>query len=64
MFLQFPDCCLFLFFQSLLNMHETASKNSDPHLCDFLEAHFLEEQVCLNESFSQTISHSFSMEVK
>ncbi len=45
----FNDLTDFFSFQSLLNMHEAASKNSDAHLCDFLEAHFLEEQVCVNE---------------
>ena len=31
--------------QSLLNIHEVASARGDPHLCDFLETHFLTEQV-------------------
>lgn len=31
--------------KSLLDMHEVSSKHSDPHLCDFLETHFLGEQV-------------------
>ncbi len=39
----------FYVFQSLLDMHGSASKNGDAHLCDFLETHFLEEQVCLND---------------
>jgi len=31
--------------QSLLNLHKVASDNNDPHLCDFLEEEYLEEQV-------------------
>ena len=31
--------------QSILDMHEVASAKADPHLCDFLETHFVTEQV-------------------
>ncbi|XP_004871002.1 ferritin heavy chain-like [Heterocephalus glaber] len=31
--------------QSLLELHALASGRDDPHLCDFLETHFLHEQV-------------------
>ncbi|KFO32067.1 ferritin, mitochondrial [Fukomys damarensis] len=31
--------------QSLLELHTLASGRDDPHLCDFLETHFLHEQV-------------------
>ncbi|KAF0885229.1 ferritin, mitochondrial [Crocuta crocuta] len=31
--------------QSLLELHALASDNGDPHLCDFLETHYLNEQV-------------------
>merc|ERR1719334_2934758 len=31
--------------QSILDMHGVASAREDPHLCDFLETHFLTEQV-------------------
>ena len=31
--------------QSILDMHGVASTRTDPHLCDFLETHFLTEQV-------------------
>jgi len=31
--------------ESLLKLHGVASKNNDPHLCDFLESEFLDEQV-------------------
>jgi len=30
---------------TLLDIHGVASRNGDPQLCDFLETHFLEEQV-------------------
>ncbi|XP_053422165.1 ferritin, mitochondrial [Nycticebus coucang] len=31
--------------QSLLELHALASEKGDPHLCDFLETHYLHEQV-------------------
>jgi len=31
--------------QSLLNIHVAAGEKGDAHLCDFLESHFLDEQV-------------------
>uniref|UniRef100_A0A915K885 Ferritin n=1 Tax=Romanomermis culicivorax TaxID=13658 RepID=A0A915K885_ROMCU len=31
--------------QSLIDLHKLAAQHEDPHLCDFLEAHFLNEQV-------------------
>ncbi|XP_041515579.1 ferritin, mitochondrial-like [Microtus oregoni] len=31
--------------QSLLDLHTLASEKGDPHLCDFLETHYLNEQV-------------------
>lgn len=31
--------------QSLLDLHNLASEKGDPHLCDFLETHYLNEQV-------------------
>lgn len=31
--------------KSLLAMHSLAGSNNDPHLCDFLETHYLNEQV-------------------
>ncbi|KAM5298235.1 ferritin, mitochondrial [Ctenodactylus gundi] len=31
--------------QSLLDLHTLASDKKDPHLCDFLETHYLNEQV-------------------
>ncbi|NXR33990.1 FRIH protein, partial [Zosterops hypoxanthus] len=31
--------------QALLELHALASEKGDPHLCDFLESHYLDEQV-------------------
>ncbi|XP_044303605.1 ferritin heavy chain A-like [Varanus komodoensis] len=31
--------------QALLELHQLASNKNDPHLCDFLETHYLDEQV-------------------
>uniref|UniRef100_A0A8C8RCV6 Ferritin n=1 Tax=Pelusios castaneus TaxID=367368 RepID=A0A8C8RCV6_9SAUR len=31
--------------QALLDLHKLATEKSDPHLCDFLESNYLEEQV-------------------
>ncbi|XP_037067180.1 ferritin light chain 1-like [Peromyscus leucopus] len=33
--------------QALLDLHALASAHTDPHLCDFLENHFLDEEVKL-----------------
>ena len=31
--------------QSLLELHKLATDKNDPHLCDFIEMHYLDEQV-------------------
>ncbi|KPP57153.1 hypothetical protein Z043_125151 [Scleropages formosus] len=31
--------------QALLDLHKVALDKTDPHLCDFLETHYLNEQV-------------------
>ncbi|MBH0219585.1 hypothetical protein GH793_15465, partial [Listeria monocytogenes] len=31
--------------QALLDLHKLSSDKGDPHLCDFLESHYLNEQV-------------------
>ncbi|KAM4619391.1 ferritin, heavy polypeptide 1b isoform 1-T2 [Polymixia lowei] len=31
--------------QSLLDLHKMASEHNDPHMCDFIETHYLDEQV-------------------
>ena len=33
--------------QALLDLHGLASAHGDPHICDFLENHFLDEEVKL-----------------
>ena len=33
--------------QALLDLHSLGSAHADPHLCDFLESHFLDEEVKL-----------------
>ncbi|EHB01298.1 Ferritin light chain [Heterocephalus glaber] len=33
--------------QALLDLHALGSAKTDPHLCDFLENHFLDEEVKL-----------------
>ena len=33
--------------QALLDLHSLASARGDPHICDFLENHFLDEEVKL-----------------
>ncbi|XP_072321139.1 ferritin, heavy subunit [Eucyclogobius newberryi] len=31
--------------QSLLDLHKLSTEHNDPHMCDFIETHFLDEQV-------------------
>ncbi|XP_077453244.1 ferritin, heavy polypeptide 1b isoform X2 [Stigmatopora argus] len=31
--------------QSLLELHQIATQHGDPHMCDFIETHYLDEQV-------------------
>ena len=33
--------------QALLDLHDLGSAHADPHICDFLENHFLDEEVKL-----------------
>ncbi|KAB0358614.1 hypothetical protein FD754_002770, partial [Muntiacus muntjak] len=33
--------------QALLYLHDLGSAHADPHICDFLESHFLDEEVKL-----------------
>jgi len=40
--------------QSLLDLHKVSQEHNDPHLCDFLEEHFLREQV---ESIKELSDH-------
>lgn len=43
--------------QSLLDLHKIASCQKDVHLCDFLEANFLDEQVQANKILAGHITH-------
>eukprot|EP00088_Acartia_fossae_P006156 TRINITY_DN1281_c0_g1_i1.p1 TRINITY_DN1281_c0_g1~~TRINITY_DN1281_c0_g1_i1.p1 ORF type:complete len:170 (-),score=63.11 TRINITY_DN1281_c0_g1_i1:174-683(-) len=42
--------------QSLLNLHSVASEKNDPHLCDFLEGNYLNEQVDAIKEFSDLVT--------
>ncbi len=42
--------------QSLLNLHGLGSTNTDPHLCDFLETEYLQEQVKSIKYLSELIT--------
>ncbi|EPY81222.1 hypothetical protein CB1_000743001 [Camelus ferus] len=51
--------------QALLDLHALGSAHADPHLCDFREGHFLDEQVsqALVRSFSSTARKRFENRV-
>ena len=38
--------------QSLLELHKLATDRNDPHLCDFIGTHYLNEQVKSNKELS------------
>ncbi|XP_006875464.1 PREDICTED: ferritin light chain-like [Chrysochloris asiatica] len=38
--------------QSLLDLHAVGATHTDPHLCDFLETHFLDEEVKIIKKMS------------
>lgn len=40
--------------ESLLKLHEIAARNGDAHMTDFIEEHFLDEQV---QSIKQLADH-------
>ncbi|KAI1711182.1 ferritin-like domain-containing protein [Ditylenchus destructor] len=42
--------------QSLLSLHNLASRNSDSQMCDFLEEHFLSEQVKSIEEIGKIVA--------
>lgn len=42
---------------TLLDLHKVASQHNDPHMCDFLEEHFLKEQVESIKEFSDFITN-------
>jgi len=39
-----------------LDLHAVAGKHNDPQLCDFLETHFLEEQVKAIKELSEYVT--------
>ncbi|XP_059496623.1 ferritin, higher subunit-like, partial [Stegostoma tigrinum] len=43
--------------QSLLDLHKLSSGNTDPHLCDFLERHYLDEQVKMIKKLGDHITN-------
>ncbi|XP_066498256.1 ferritin, middle subunit-like [Hoplias malabaricus] len=48
--------------QALLDMHRTATENQDPHLCDFLESHYLKEQVEMMKKLGDHITNLTKMD--
>ena len=42
--------------QALLDLHALASTHTDPHLCVFLENHFLDEEVKLIKKMGDHLS--------
>ncbi|XP_041033514.1 ferritin, higher subunit-like [Carcharodon carcharias] len=43
--------------QSLLDLHKLSSENTDPHLCYFLETHYLDEQVKMIKKLGDYITN-------
>ncbi|XP_067876021.1 ferritin heavy chain B-like [Heterodontus francisci] len=43
--------------QSLLDLHKLSTGNTDPHLCDFLETHYLDEQVKMIKKLGDHITN-------
>ncbi|KAH9491209.1 fts3-like protein [Dermatophagoides farinae] len=43
--------------QSLLDLHSLASKHNDPHFADFIESHYLDEQVEVIKKLSTFITN-------
>ncbi|XP_072444310.1 ferritin, higher subunit-like [Chiloscyllium punctatum] len=43
--------------QSLLDLHKLSSDHTDPHLCDFLERHYLDEQVKMIKKLGDHITN-------
>ncbi|XP_013876927.1 ferritin, liver middle subunit [Austrofundulus limnaeus] len=48
--------------QALLDLHKLASDRTDPHLCDFLESHYLNEQVETIKKLGDYITNLTSMD--
>ncbi|KAB0397646.1 hypothetical protein E2I00_011421 [Balaenoptera physalus] len=43
--------------QALLDLHALGSARPDPHLCDFLESHFLDKEVKLIKKMSHRLTN-------
>ncbi|XP_050002876.1 ferritin light chain-like, partial [Alexandromys fortis] len=43
--------------QALLDLHSRGSARTDPHLCDFLENHFLDEEVKVNKKMGNHLAN-------
>jgi len=50
--------------QALLELHKLAADHTDPHLCDFLETHYLNEQVEAIKKLGDYISNLARMDAK
>jgi len=50
--------------QALLELHKLASEHADPHLCDFLETHYLNEQVEAIKKLGDYISNLSRMDAR
>ncbi|XP_076852479.1 ferritin, middle subunit-like [Brachyhypopomus gauderio] len=48
--------------QALLDVHKIATDNSDPHLCDFLESEYLNEQVEMIKKLGDHITNLSKMD--
>uniref|UniRef100_UPI00398F15C7 ferritin heavy chain, oocyte isoform-like n=1 Tax=Pristiophorus japonicus TaxID=55135 RepID=UPI00398F15C7 len=49
--------------QSLLDRHKLSTGSTDPHLCDFLETHYLDEQVKMIKKLGDHITNLKRLEV-
>ncbi|XP_064138012.1 ferritin heavy chain-like [Loxodonta africana] len=47
--------------QSLLELHKLATDKNDPHLCDFIESHYLHEQVKSIKELGDYITNLYKM---
>ena len=43
--------------QALLDLHDLGSTHADPHVCDFLENHFLDEEVKLIKKMGDNLTN-------
>ena len=43
--------------QALLDLHKIATEHADPHMCDFLESHYLEKEVELIKKLGDHITN-------